>query len=219
MNGLDSDTGRNSRRGETMVSRIIIFIVLFIVWIYILTVFKRRKLEFFYFLVGSIGTFLFSFAALRNVLTQILTTLTCFLTGILGNALGLFKAYTSHSILFIENWDGPISLYVDFECGGVIEILVFISLVWFFAVYKTKEKLLISLAGIVWIIAANIIRLFSICLIINKFGNESYYVAHTIVGRLIFYALSIILYFYVFTRAQIRKQRVGEFGYDNEDSK
>lgn len=201
-----------------MLKFAILYIVLLAVWIYILTVFKRRKLEFFYFLVGSIGTFLFSFFLLRNFLTKILTTLTCFLTGLLGNALGIFKAYTSHSILFVENADGPISLYVDFECGGVIEILVFISLVWFFAVYSKKEKLILSLVGILWIIVANIIRLFSICLIINWFGNESYYVAHTIVGRLIFYALSIILYFYAFTRAQIRKQRVGEFGYDNEVS-
>lgn len=202
-----------------MIKAAILYVVLFIVWIYILTVFKRRKLEFFYFLLGSIGTFLFAFALLRNVLTNILTTLTCFLTGLLGNALGIFKAYTSHSILFVENAEGPISLYVDFECGGVIEILVFLSLIWFFAVYNVKQKLGISLIGIVWIIVANIIRLFSICLIINKFGNESYYVAHTIVGRLIFYALSIILYFYVFTRAQIRRQRVGEFGYDNEAGK
>ena len=188
----------------------------FAVWIYILTVFKRRKLEFYYFLLGSIGTFLFAFALLKGIMTEILTTMTCFLTGLLGNALGIFKAYTTHSILFVENADGPISLYVDFECGGVIEILVFISLIFFFAVYNLKEKICISLVGIVWIIAANIIRLFSICLIINQFGNESYYVAHTIVGRLIFYALSIILYFYVFTRAQIRRQRVGEFGYDIE---
>ncbi len=198
---------------------IILYIVLFIIWIYVLTVFKRKKLEFFYFLAGSIGTFLFAFTLLRNIMTEIMTTMTCFLTGLLGNALGIFKAYTAHSILFIENADGPISLYVDFECGGVIEILVFFSLVWFFAVYTVKEKLTISFLGALWIIVANIIRLFSICLIINHFGNESYYVAHTIVGRLIFYALSIILYFYVFTRAQIRKQRVGEFGYDSEVSK
>ncbi len=191
----------------------------FAAWIYILTVFKRRKLEFYYFLLGSIGTFLFAFALLKGIMTEILTTMTCFLTGLLGNALGIFKAYTTHSILFVENADGPISLYVDFECGGVIEILVFISLIFFFAVYNLKEKICISLVGIVWIIAANIIRLFSICLIINQFGNESYYVAHTIVGRLIFYALSIILYFYVFTRAQIRRQRVGEFGYDSETGK
>ena len=201
------------------ITLIIALIILFAAWIYILTVFKRRKLEFFYFLTGRIGTFLFSFAVLRNFLAKILTTLTCFLTGLLGNALGIFKAYTSHSILFVENSDGPISLYVDFECGGVIEILVFISLIFFFAVYNVREKICISLIGALWIIAANIIRLFSICLIINQFGNESYYVAHTIVGRLLFYALSIILYFYVFTRTQIRRQRVGEFDYDNKAGK
>lgn len=201
------------------IAKIVGFVVLFVVWLYFLTIFKRRKLEFFYFLIGSVGMFLFAFILLRDIMTDVLTTLTCYLTGVLGNALGFFKAYTAHAILFIENADGPISLYVDFECGGVIEILVFVSLIFFFSVYNFKEKLLISLAGIVWILVANIIRLFSICLIINQFGNESYYVAHTIVGRLIFYMLSIILYFYVFTRAQIRRQRVGEFGYDSKADK
>lgn len=199
--------------------RVISLIVLFVIWIYVLSIFKRKKLEFFYFMSGSIGMFLFSFVVFRNVMTEVLTTLTCYLTGLLGNLLGIFRAYTAHAILFVENADGPISLYVDFECGGVIEILVFISLIWFFSVYRVWEKIWISVVGIVWIIAANIIRLFSICLIINQFGNESYYMAHTIVGRLIFYALSIVLYFYVFTRAQIRRQRVGEFGYDSEAGK
>lgn len=196
----------------------LILILLFAAWIYALTVFKRKKLEFYYFFFGSIGTFSFSFVLFRKIMTEVLTKLTCYLTGLIGNAFGFFKAYTSHAILFVENADGPISLYVDFECGGVIEILVFISLISFFAVYSFKEKIAASVIGALWIIAANILRLFSICLIINRFGNESYYVAHTIVGRLIFYTLSIILYFYVFTRAQVRRQRVGEFGYDSEAS-
>ncbi len=201
------------------MGKTIALIVLFVIWIYSLTVFRRRKLEFFHFIVGSVGMFLFAFVVLRDIMTDVLTTLTCYLTGMLGNLLGFFRAYTAHAILFVENADGPISLYVDFECGGVIEILVFISLICFFSVYNVWEKVWISIAGTVWIIVANIIRLFSICLIINQFGNESYYMAHTIVGRMIFYALSIVLYFYVFTRAQIRRQRVGEFGYDNEARK
>lgn len=201
------------------MGKTIALIVLFVIWMYSLTVFRRRKLEFFHFIVGSVGMFLFAFVVLRGIMTDVLTTLTCYLTGMLGNLLGFFKAYTAHAILFVENADGPISLYVDFECGGVIEILVFISLICFFSVYNVWEKVWISIAGTVWIIVANIIRLFSICLIINQFGNESYYMAHTIVGRMIFYALSIVLYFYVFTRAQIRRQRVGEFGYDNEARK
>ena len=117
-----------------------VLLVLFVVWIYSLTIFKRKKLEFYYFLLGSIGTFCFSFAVFRKPMTEILTRLTCYLTGLIGNALGFFKAYTAHAILFVENADGPISLYVDFECGGVIEILVFISLIFFFAVYNVKRK-------------------------------------------------------------------------------
>ena len=205
--------------GSNHVTATVLLIIVFVIWLYSLTIFKRRKLEFFHFLVGSVGTFLFSFITFREILTRLLTNLTCYLTGLIGNALGFFRAYTAHAILFVENEDGPISLYVDFECAGVIEILVFVSLICFFAVYSRKEKLIVSVLGTLWIIFSNIIRLFSICLIINWFGNESYYLAHTIVGRIIFYALSIAMYFYVFTRAQIRKQRVGEFGYDNEAHK
>ncbi len=118
----------------------VVLIVLFAIWIYILTVFKRKGLEFYYFLIGSIGMFAFLFIVFRNILTRVLTSLTCYLTGLLGNLFGIFRAYVAHSILFIDNNNGPVSLYVDFECGGVIEILVFISLICFFAVYNVREK-------------------------------------------------------------------------------
>lgn len=41
-----------------------------------------------------------------------------------------------------------------------------------------------------------------------------YFVAHTIVGRIIFYGFTIVLYFYVFTKGQIRRQKIGKFNYD-----
>ena len=56
---------------------------------------------------------------------------------------------------------------------------------------------------------ANIIRLFVIGTTIYYFGNDAYYIAHTIVGRIIFYALSVILYYYIFTKSQIVKQKIG----------
>ena len=61
--------------------------------------------------------------------------------------------------------------------------------------------------------AANILRLTVICVMIHFGGNEIYYLAHTIVGRFLFYLLAILLYFYVFTRRQIRQQKIGEFEY------
>jgi len=64
--------------------------------------------------------------------------------------------------------------------------------------------------------AANILRLTIICIMIHVFGNEIYYLAHTIVGRMVFYVLTLLLYFHVFTRRQIKQQRVGDFSYNDE---
>jgi len=36
-------------------------------------------------------------------------------------------------------------------------------------------------------------------------------------SRIIFYVLTVILYFHVFTRRQVTRQRVGKFSYENVD--
>lgn len=195
----------------------ILYIAIAVLWIYILTIFKRKRFDFFFYVVGSVGAFFYSFFILQPVLTVPLARFVCLLAGKLGEMTGLYSYYPQYAILFIENIDGPISLYIDYECAGLIEILVYTVLVLFYPVYKWQEKVWIVPAGICWIMLANIFRLFVICGMIHIGGNEIYYVAHTIVGRIIFYALSVCLYFYVFTRSQIRKQRLGGFAYDSKN--
>lgn len=191
-------------------------ILLIVVWIYILSIFRRKGLAFFSFFIGSVGFFLFSFVTLYPVLSAPLEYLVCDLTGIVGNMIGIFTAYSSYGVLFIDNVvGGPVSLYVDFECAGLVENLVFLSLLLFFPAYKWYEKIWVGTLGITVIMLANVIRLTIICIMIYVFGNDIYYLAHTIVGRMVFYVLSIMLYFYVFTRRQVKQQRVGEFEYND----
>lgn len=194
-----------------------ITIVLIILWIYILSIFKRKRQPFFFFLVGSVGFFLFFFVILYSRVTSYLARMVCDLTGIVGKVTGVFTAYSSYGVLFIENAKaGPISLYVDFECAGLVEILVFLSLLLFFPAYRWFEKIWVGMLGVIGIIIANILRLSIIAVMIHFGGNEVYYIAHTIVGRFVFYALAITLYFYVFTRRQIKQQKVGEFSYNGK---
>lgn len=194
-----------------------ILILLIIIWIYVLSIFKRKKQGFFFFLLGSVGTFLFSFVILYPILTEPLARLVCDITGVVGRLTGIFKAYSSYGILFIENvTGGPVSLYVDFECAGLVENLVFLSLLLFFPAYKWYEKIWVGAVGVIGVMAANVLRLTIICIMIHVWGNEMYYLAHTIVGRLVFYVLSIMLYFYIFTRRQIKRQQVGEFSYNDK---
>ena len=129
--------------------KFVLIILLACVWIWMLSIFKRRDMSFFFFLVGGVGFFLFAFNILEPVLTAPLARLVCWLTGLVGRLTGIFTAYASYGILFIqESKGGPISLYVDFECAGLVEILVYLSLLLFYQAYKWYEKLWIAPVGV-----------------------------------------------------------------------
>ena len=193
----------------------IFLIIAIVVWGYVLSVLKRGKLDFWYFLIGSVGSFVFALVILVPMITETLTNAVAAVSGILGKISGFYKAYFQYGILFINNRDYNISLSIDYECSGIIEILAFLAMLWFFNVYHFYEKIVISMVGVFWIFAANVLRIFAICTLIYFGGNDIYYLAHTILGRIIFYVLSIILYFHVFTRPQILRQKIGHFHYEN----
>lgn len=190
-------------------------ILAFVVWIYLLSVFYRGKMGFFYFIFGSIGSFFFLMLYLKPILMPVLVQLVTSVTGILGRGTGLFEAYRDYSILFIESPKdgGALSLYIDFECSGIIEILVFVSLLAFFQVYGVWQRIVIGAIGCVVIFFSNVTRIFIICVMIRILGNEVYYLAHTLIGRIVFYIFAVLLYYFVFTKAQIVRQKVGGFSY------
>ena len=191
----------------------ILIAVLFVVWVYILTVLHRAKLLFFKFLVGSVGMFLILMATLQPIITVPLQKAVAASTGIIGDMTGMFYSYYQYSLIFVEHGFSSISMYIDYECSGVIELLAFSSLVWFFPLYNFIEKAVVNIAGILWIFASNILRLTVICIMVYVFGNDIFFFAHAIFGRIIFYGLTVMLYFHVFTRPQIMRQKVGKFSY------
>lgn len=65
----------------------------------------------------------------------------------------------------------------------------------------------------IYLLLANMLRLTVTALIIHFLGLPSLIWAHVIVGRLIFYVLTIILYFYVFTRSQVLHIKIGRFDF------
>ncbi|AGY76671.1 exosortase family protein XrtG [Clostridium autoethanogenum] len=194
----------------------ILICFLLIVWIYLITVFTRAKLHFFKFVVGSVGLFFFMMVILQPYLVNMLSRSVAAASGIMGDVTGCYQAFYQYSLILIQSGGSAISMYIDYECSGVIEILAFTALLWFFPLYNTLEKIMYNIIGVVWIFVANIIRIFIICILVYYYGNNIFYFAHTIFGRIVFYALSIILYFYVFTRSQIKRQKVGNVLYGDD---
>lgn len=188
-------------------------VVCFLVWIYLLSVFTRGKLYFYQFIWGSVGLFVFMMMWIQPVAIRPLTNLVCSAAGVAGRMTGFYESYSEYSMLFVQHGSEAISLCIDYECSGIIEMMAYVSMLVFFRVYDWMQRIILSVLGCMMIFFANIIRLFVIGTTIYYFGNDAYYIAHTIVGRIIFYALSVILYYYIFTKSQIVKQKIGGFHY------
>jgi exosortase family protein XrtG len=189
-------------------------ILLLIVWFYVLYTMKRADMGVWYFLFGSVGFFVFAMILVEPVVVAPLQKAVSAASGMLGELTGVYDSYFQQGILFVQNGGESLSLYIDFECSGVIELLAFFALLWFFPVYVVHEKLVVSVIGTFVIYIANVLRIFFICVLIYLFGNDIYFFAHTIFARIFFYACSVLLYFYVFTKPQIVRQKVGAFHYD-----
>lgn len=108
------------------------------------------------------------------------------------------------------------TLKIDFECSGIVEIMAFVSLLAFFDVYRRSERLIVGAIGVLAIVFANVVRIILIAEIIHIGGTQWYYIAHSLVGRIVFYAFTVVLYFYVFTKPQIVRMKVGRFAYERD---
>lgn len=186
------------------------------VWLYVLHTLKRADLRFWRYLVGAVGLFLILMFAVRPWATEPLAQAVAAIAGLFGMVTDTFDPNFKYGVLFVESASGAMTLKIDFECSGILEIMAFVSLLAFFQVYTRPERVFVGVAGSVGIILANVLRIILICEIIHFGGPSMYYVAHSLFGRLVFYALTVLLYFYVFTKPQVVRMKVGRFSYAHD---
>lgn len=189
--------------------------ILILVWIYLLRVLRKADLAFWRFLAGSTGLFVIMMLIVRPFLTEPLARCVCALASVIGTLTDTFSAYFSYGILYIPFDSQSVTLLVDFECSGIIEIMAFLCLLAFFDVYSRTEKMIVGIIGFAVIMVCNAARIVLVAESVHFWGMDAYYIAHTFVGRIFFYACSIFLYFYVFTKPQVVRMKVGNFAYEH----
>ena len=194
----------------------IVTVAVIAVWLYILSVLTRAKLYAWKFMWGSFGFVSYnddnytSYALLCRLARCVSA-----LAGVVGSVTGAFTSYFKYGIIFIHTGVTQATLLIDFECSGIIEIMAFISLLAFFNVYNFSEKVMVGIGGFCYIMLCNALRIVMICMSVYFWGMGAYYVVHTFIGRIFFYVLSVYLYFYVFTKPQVIRMKVGSFSYGN----
>ncbi len=186
-------------------------------WIWLLRVLRKAELKFWRYLLGSCGLFLLFMIFAKGWLVLPLARLVAALAGIFGKVSGFYQAYYRYGVIFIESAKGAITVNIDLECSGFIEISAFLSLLSFYGIYNIPERIYVGVIGTLYTLLTNAFRIGVICTMIHFLGTDYYYVAHTIVGRIVFYVLQVILYFFVFTKPHVLKMRTGDFGYNKKE--
>ena len=197
----------------------IVIALIIAAWLYLLHILNKAGLTSWRYLAGSLGLFLMLMVWVQPVLTMPMARLVSTLAGFPGDLTGAWSAFFKYGILFIHAKAGSISLQIDMECSGIIEICAFLSLLVFFRVYTRGERVLVGILGSAWLILCNALRITVICLSVRLFGISAYYVVHTFVGRILFYFLSILLYYFVFTKPQVIRMKVGIIKYGHSPEK
>ena len=141
------------------------------------------------------------------------------IAGIFGKVTEYYQAYFRYGVIFIDSFQGSITVNIDMECSGIIEIAAFLSLLVFYQIYNVPERIYVGIIGTLYTLLSNALRIGVICTMIHFLGTDYYYIAHTVVGRIIFYVLQVILYFFVFTKPHVLKMKTGDFGYNKKDDR
>lgn len=192
------------------MERVLLFILVVLPWILTLLLFKKTKLNFFKFLAGSVGVFTISMLFLLPFLERNINSLISGFLGFIGDKTGYFEVFKSNSIISVDTKGGIVSIFLNYECSGVIEMLVFTSLALFFPFGGIIRRGVSIILGNIYLYVSNIVRILFIAFGVRTFGASAFYIFHTLFARILFFILTIILYYYTFTATHLKYQRVGE---------
>lgn len=190
-------------------------VLLFLGWILLLLLLRKLGIHFFVFIVGSVGLFFLLMYTGRDLLEKHLEYLVAYAMWLIGEKTGLFAAYPDYSMITCYFRQEAVSFFIDYECSGFIETLVFICLLLFYPVYSIKGKAILSFIGTVYIFISNVIRVFVICIVIKTLGPSVLFFSHTVFARVLFFAMTVTLYYVTFTRPHILMQKVGNLTHDS----
>lgn len=179
---------------------IFFMIVSIAVLIYMFLILRKNKFYTFAFLVGSIGFFSIGIIFFRDYLEAIIVFVQLKIIYLFRYIFTDLNIYMESSSIVFRSGNFFKTIVLNYECSGLIEILVYSSVILFYPIKNNFEKIKKLLIGIAVIIFANIIRIFLMISFVGFIDFKLYDLAHLFIGRIIFYIIIIALYYNVLTK-------------------
>lgn len=183
-----------------------------LIWLAITVFFYHHKLWVFHYIWGSVGLccvlILFFHASFVEYRLEAFTSWVLhYILGLWNIVTYLFDRAPGTLLVLIKVDSSWTTIAIDIENSGLIEMCVIFTLIIFYPVYHWRKRTITALAGVLGIFVINIIRLLLVITLIHTGGRNMSFIAQTLFGRLVFFVLSIALYWQLITRPSLNKIR------------
>jgi exosortase family protein XrtG len=175
--------------------------------------FRRRRAWLVYYIFAAFGlTLILVFGARWIGLAGELEALVTRSTAILASSIGIGSKWLGQSQFMIQDKSGWIVLETNIECSALIESSILAGLIFFYPVFDWIKKIKYFSIGLLVTVIANAFRMLIIAMMAAFFGRQAIFLGHAVVGRLFFFAVIIVLYWYILTRPSVYRagEMVGE---------
>ena len=189
-------------------------LALVLLWGLAVMFFRANRIWLPYYLTGSIGlAFIIIFVGRATPLQGLMETgvaaSTFLMTNLMGIPARIFEADTSSLMIFVVGQlvgqdNGWTMVRVTVECSSLLETGIISGMVGFYPAWSVRKRLVLVALGVFAAFVANIVRLAVIIWTLHLFGKDSLFIAHTIVGRGVFFVLIIAIFWYMITLPTMR---------------
>ena len=181
-----------------------------VVWVILLLFFRSHRNWLPYYVLGSVGL-AFALIGVGRLffLEQFLQISTAAsvhqLSEITGVETRLFPAAPGAlMVLVIPQNLGWTVLNIGLESSGLLEIGVITGMVGFYPGWTVRQRLLTICLGVFATYVANVVRVSFIVASLHWGGKDLLFISHTIGGRLIFFTLVVLIFWFVLSLPTLR---------------
>ena len=190
-----------------MFLKYIVFFIVVFLWLLIIKTFNDLKMLAFKFYTEAIGLFGITIAFFKNYIGHVIIFYTNNLINLINKYIHVFSNNLVNLSLDNKNHMILNILNQDIE---IISIIAFSSLIIFFPYANLLKRIFYFIIGNSIILLINVLNIFFVGLLIKLIGGSTHEMICLIISKVIFFIMVMILYYYTFTKIQLKYQKVGE---------
>ncbi len=113
---------------------------------------------------------------------------------------GIHLQFIDATTFLVPDSSGWSGLNIGIECSTIIEMAIFVGLVLFYPKLPARKRWLSLTVGVAGTYLLNVLRIVIIVLMIVIWGKPAVPIAHTVVGRLVYFIGVVGLFWFLLTK-------------------